>query len=166
MDDALDREQRRVLWAMPSGLYVVGSRHGDQRNAMTLNLAIQVSSRPRRIGIAVANEAFTRRLIDASGLFVLNVLSREHRGAVRKFVKPVEVDEAARTVNGFAFTDSPAGVPVLDIAIAWMECSVHQAIDAGDHVLFLGNVTHARFKEGGEGQDVLRMEDTRMNYGG
>jgi hypothetical protein len=32
-----DKLRRRVLWTMPSGLYVVGSRDGDRRNLMTLN---------------------------------------------------------------------------------------------------------------------------------
>ena len=35
--DEYDRLRRRVLWTMPSGLYVAGSRHGERRNAMTLN---------------------------------------------------------------------------------------------------------------------------------
>jgi flavin reductase (DIM6/NTAB) family NADH-FMN oxidoreductase RutF len=35
--DEYDRLRRRVLWTMPSGLYVVGSRDGERRNAMTLN---------------------------------------------------------------------------------------------------------------------------------
>ena len=32
-----DKLRRRVLWTMPSGLYVVGSRHDGRRNLMTLN---------------------------------------------------------------------------------------------------------------------------------
>ena len=35
--DEYDRLRRRVLWTMPSGLYVVGSRAGERRNLMTLN---------------------------------------------------------------------------------------------------------------------------------
>jgi hypothetical protein len=31
-----DKLRRRVLWTMPSGLYVVGSRAGDRRNLMPL----------------------------------------------------------------------------------------------------------------------------------
>jgi len=38
--DAYDRQRRRVLWTMPSGLYVLGSTDGaERRNAMTLNWA-------------------------------------------------------------------------------------------------------------------------------
>ncbi|CAN5760430.1 hypothetical protein BH20ACT1_BH20ACT1_11200 [soil metagenome] len=36
-----DKLRRRVLWTLPYGLYVVGSRAGDRRNAMTLNWATQ-----------------------------------------------------------------------------------------------------------------------------
>jgi hypothetical protein len=32
-----DKLRRRVLWKMPSGLYLLGSRHGERRNLMTLN---------------------------------------------------------------------------------------------------------------------------------
>ncbi len=37
--DEYDKLRRRVLWTLPYGLYVVGSRAGDRRNAMTLNWA-------------------------------------------------------------------------------------------------------------------------------
>ena len=36
--DAYDRMRRRVLWSLPYGLYVVGSRSGERRNAMDLEL--------------------------------------------------------------------------------------------------------------------------------
>ena len=35
--DDYDKLRRRLLWTFPSGLFVVGSRAGDRRNAMTLN---------------------------------------------------------------------------------------------------------------------------------
>ena len=43
--EAYDKMRRRLLWTMPSGLYVVGSRSGEQRNLMTLNWATPVSFR-------------------------------------------------------------------------------------------------------------------------
>ena len=36
--DEYDRLRRRVLWTMPTGLFVIGSRAGDRRNLMTANL--------------------------------------------------------------------------------------------------------------------------------
>src|SRR6266851_9347206 len=96
-----DKLRRRVLWAMPSGLYVVGSRDGDRRNLMTLNWATQVSSEPKLLGIGVEKEAFTHELIERGRVFSLCIVSREDRAIVRKFTKPVELDSAAMTLNGF-----------------------------------------------------------------
>ena len=160
-----DKLRRRVLWKMPYGLYVVGSRSGDRYNLMTLNWATQVSFDPKLVGIGVEKEAYTHQLIAEGGVFSLNILSREDRAIVRKFVKPVEVDAAARTLNGFAFHDGPSGAPVLDQAVAFVDCQVRQPVDCGGHTFFIGEVVAAAF-QADEESEVLRMEDTRMSYGG
>lgn len=161
-----DKLRRRVLWTMPSGLYVLGSRAGDRRNAMTLNWATQVSSDPKLLAVSVEKHAFSHELIVAGGAFTLNVVDREDRAIVRKFTKPVDVDTGARTLNGFAYSDAPVtGAPVLDQAVAWVDCRVHDTVDVGDHSLFLGEVVDAAFGKAEE-TPVLRMEDTRMSYGG
>ena len=160
-----DRLRRRVLWTMPSGLYVVGSRAGDRRNAMTLNWATQVGADPKVLAIAVEKAAFTHELISESGAFSLCVIDREDRAIVRTFTKPVEVDTAARTLNGFPYHDGATGAPILDQAVAYVECTVSQAVEVGDHTLFLGLIVDAGFQKP-EDTPVLRMEDTRMNYGG
>jgi flavin reductase (DIM6/NTAB) family NADH-FMN oxidoreductase RutF len=165
--DEYDRLRRRVLWKMPSGLYVVGSTDkAERRNGMTLNWATQVSFEPKWIGIGVERDARTHELIEASGVFSLGLIDREDRAIVRKFTKPVDVDLAARTLNGFAYLDGPAtGAPVLAQCVAYIECEVRQPVAVGDHTLFLGEVVNAAFLRD-EDTDVLRMEDTRMNYGG
>jgi flavin reductase (DIM6/NTAB) family NADH-FMN oxidoreductase RutF len=165
--DEYDRLRRRVLWKMPSGLYVVGSTDkGERRNGMTLNWASQVSFEPKLLGISVEKEAFTHELIAAAGVFVLNIIDREDRAIVRKFTKPVDVDLAAQTLNGFDYFDGPAtGAPVLSQAVAYLECEVRNPVDVGNHTLFLGEVVNTAFLKD-EDTDVLRMEDTRMNYGG
>lgn len=163
--DDYDRLRRRILWKMPSGLYVVGSRHGDRRNAMTLNWATQLAFDPKYVGIGVEHEALTHELVRAGGSFSLCLLSREDRAIVRKFTKPVEVDVAARTLNGFAFHERTTGAPVLDQAVAFLDCEVRQAIEVGAHTFFIGEVVDCGFQLAEE-TEVLRMEDTRMNYGG
>jgi flavin reductase (DIM6/NTAB) family NADH-FMN oxidoreductase RutF len=160
-----DKLRRRVLWKMPYGLYVVGSRAGDRRNLMTLNWATQVAFEPKLVGIGVEREAFTHELITEGGVFSLNLVNREDRAIVRKFVKPVEADLGAMTLNGFPFHDGPTGAPVLDQAVAYVDCRVRQAVETGGHTFFIGEVVEARF-QAGEDTEVLRMEDTRMSYGG
>ncbi len=164
-DDAYDRLRRRVFWSMPSGLYLVGSGTGERKNAMSLNWATQVSSTPKQLGIAVSKTALTHQLIDDDQAFALNIIPREERAVVRKFVKPAEYDAANSTLNGFQFHAEATGAPVLDLAAAYLDCELRQTVDVGDHSLFIGEVVAAGFSRP-EDTLVLRMEDTRMNYGG
>lgn len=163
-----DRLRRRILWSMPSGLYVVGSRAGERHNLMTANWVTQVSFDPKIVAVSVEREALTHELILAGRGFTINLVDREDRAIVRKFVKPAEFDAKARTLNGFAFQEASTGAPVLDQALAWLDCALRQSVESGGHTLFLGEVVDAGFREGvGDGDlAVLRMEDTRMNYGG
>ena len=71
-----------------------------------------------------------------------------------------------RALNGFPFREGRStGVPILVQAVAWMECRVSQEVACGNHTFFIGEVVDSGF---GKAEDtlVLRMEDTRMNYGG
>jgi flavin reductase (DIM6/NTAB) family NADH-FMN oxidoreductase RutF len=163
--DAYDRLRRRVLWSLPSGLYLLGSRAGDRRNLMTINWVTQVSFDPKLIGVGVEKTAFTHELVTEGQVFSLSTIDREDRAIVRKFTKPTEWDAAASTLNGFAVHEAATGAPVLSQAVAYVDCEVRQAVEVGNHTFFLGEVVDTAFlKE--EDTPVLRMEDTRMNYGG
>lgn len=164
--DEYDKLRRRVLWSLPYGLYVLGSRHGERRNLMTLSFCSQVSFDPKLIGVGIEKTAITHELVSASGLFTLNTIDREDRSVVRKLAKPAEIDEAARTASGFPFHDAAVtGAPVLDAAVAVVECEVRNPVDCGGHTFFIAEVLNAAFQRP-EDTPVLRMEDTRMNYGG
>ena len=161
-----DKLRRRVLWTMPSGLYLVGSRSGDERNLMTLNWGTQVSFEPKLVAISVEQTAVTHRLISGGRAFSLCILDREDRAIVRKFAKPAELDLATMTLNGFEFRDgNVTGAPVLSQAAAWQECRVQNEVPCGHHTLFVGEIVDCGFEKSEE-TPVLRMEDTRMNYGG
>lgn len=160
-----DKLRRRVLWTLPTGLYVLGSRAGERRNAMTISWVTQVSFDPKLVGVGVERTALTHELVTAGGRFSLCTVDREDRAIVRRFTKPVEVDLGAMTLNGFAFHDGTTGVPVLDQSPAFLECEVRHALDFGNHTLFLAEVVDCGF-QADEATPVLRMEDTRMSYGG
>src|SRR4051794_23268979 len=89
-----DKLRRRLLWTFPSGLYVIGSRDGDRRNAMTANWCSQVSFEPKLVAVSVEKAAVTHDLVAGGGAFTVNTIDREDRAIVRKFTKPVEVDES------------------------------------------------------------------------
>lgn len=161
-----DKLRRRVLWKFPTGLYVLGSCAGDRRNGMTASWVMQVSFEPKLVAVSVEKDALTNELVAEGGSFSVNLIHREDRAIIRKFTKPADVDAAAMTLNGFPFSDPfPGGPPVLDQAIAFVVCAVRQSVDCGGSTLFVGEVVDAGFQRPEE-TDVLRMEDTRMNYGG
>lgn len=161
-----DKLRRRVMWTMPYGLYVLGSTDGDRRrNAMTINWVTQVSFDPKLIGVGIESTAYTHELVEAGGCFSLCIIDREDRAIVRKFTKPVDVDLDARTLNGFEYTEAATGAPVLAQSVAYLDCRVTQRVAAGEHGFFIGEVVDAAFYKA-EDTPVLRMEDTRMNYGG
>jgi flavin reductase (DIM6/NTAB) family NADH-FMN oxidoreductase RutF len=167
-----DRLRRRLMWKMPSGLYLLGSVAGERRNLMTLNWATQVAHEPKLLAVSVQMSAVTHALIDEGGVFCLNILKRSDRSVVRKFVKPVEpaeveVDGTGRgAMRQVEVTRDVTGAPILVEALGWLDCEVRQKLALGTHSLFVGEVVGFGFGEGGEEAEVLRMEDTKMNYGG
>ena len=163
--DAYDRLRRRVLWTLPSGLYLLGSRAGDRRNLMTINWVTQVSFDPKLIGVGIEKTAVTHELVTEGGVFSLSTIDREDRAIVRKFTKPCEWDPEAQTLNGFATHEAATGAPILSQAVAYLDCEVRQAVEVGNHTFFLGEVVDTAFLKDEE-TPVLRMEDTRMNNGG
>jgi flavin reductase (DIM6/NTAB) family NADH-FMN oxidoreductase RutF len=170
-DDVDDRLRRRVLWSMPTGLYVVGSRAGERRNLMTANLAVQVATEPKLVAVAIDTAAVTWRLLSDGACFSLSLLSRDDRAVVRRFVKPVPgeqisvVEGVAVSMAGEDVAEAVTGAPYLVRAIAWLDCEVRRRVPLGSHELFVGEVVAVGGPEG-DVPPVLRMEDTRMNYGG
>jgi len=69
LDDEL---LNKVTWKIPNALALIGSRAGDERNAMTASWITQLSMEPVLIGVAVDNEAVTCRLITDGGSFTVN----------------------------------------------------------------------------------------------
>ncbi len=173
--DAYDRLRRRVLWSLPTGLYLIGSAgelDGELRhNLMTANLVLQVATDPKLVAVAVEHEALTRRLIEAGAAFAVSVLRREDRATVRRFVKPVTElvmgpDGRPTEMAGHAVLSAPSGSPVLAWAASWIDCRLHALQPLGSHDLCIGEVVAVEGPKDGEPAEILRMEDTKMNYGG
>jgi flavin reductase (DIM6/NTAB) family NADH-FMN oxidoreductase RutF len=166
--DEFDRHRRRVLWAFPTGLYLVGSRHGDEVNLMTANLVVQVCVEPKLVAVALERDSVTARLVRGGGAFTVSLLSRDDRGVIRRFVKPVvdvtrAPDGAVVSLSGHPVAEvGAARIPVLGAALGYVYCGLGSSEDLGSHVLCIGEVVEV----GGEPSGVLRMEDTRMHYGG
>lgn len=153
---------------MPHGLYLLGSRSGDRRNLMTTTWVTQVSHDPKLIGASVERDALTHELIASGRSFTVSLLARGDRAVVRHFVRPAVFDEGARTLSGLSFSDAQvSGAPIPDAAVAWLDCSLERSVELGSHTLFIGQVVDAAITDAVDQlTELLRVEDTRMNYGG
>ncbi len=157
-----DELLNRVTWKIPNPLVLIGSRAGDERNAMTATWVTQLSMEPVLIGVGVDNTAVTHRLITDGGSFTVNLWNAEDTRVFVKFSKPAEDDGNA--LNGRAVQAATTGAPVFDEAVAWMDCAVRQAVDLGTHTLFVGEVVDAQIND--DAARPASTQDTRMKYGG
>jgi flavin reductase (DIM6/NTAB) family NADH-FMN oxidoreductase RutF len=178
-DDGI-AQRRRLLWAMPTGLYVLGSTAGERGpyNLMTCSLAVQVATTPCVVAVAVEAAAQTHAAMAATGVATLCVLRRDQRALVRRFVKPVEdvaTDERGRPValNGVAVSVAPSGAPFLVDAAGCLDLRVLADQRFESHTLFCCEVVAAAVADvvlegpaSARVAEILRMEDTKMSYGG
>lgn len=152
----------KVTWKIPNALVLVGSRSGDDWNAMTTSWVTQVAQDPVLIGIGVDTLAITHRLIESGGSFTVNLWNAENTRPFVKFSKPATKD--GMTLNGYPITEGRTGAPVFEDAVAWMECEVRQAVDCGSHTFFIGELVAAGVND--DEATPASMSDTRMKYGG
>ena len=151
-----------VTWKIPNALALVGSRAGDERNAMTTSWITQLAQDPVLIGVGVDVEAVTHRLITDGGSFTVNLWDAEDTKVFVKFSKPATDDGS--TLNGRAVRPATTGAPVFEDAVAWMDCEVRHSLPLGSHTLFVGEVVDAAINN--PEATVASMRDTRMKYGG
>lgn len=130
---------------------------------MTHNWAMQVATKPKLLAISVRKDALTHELVSQGSAFSLSFVRREDRVLARTFTKPA-VEGGDGSLSGVAVRAGSTGAPVLTQAAAWLECEVRDELDAGDHTLFVGEVVDCSAPD--ESAPVLRVEDTRLNYGG
>lgn len=160
---ALDDELiNKVTWKIPNALALVGSRAGDEWNAMTTSWITQLSMEPVLIGIGVDKTAVTHRLISDGGSFTVNLWAADDTRVFVKFSKPAKFEEM--TLNGRAVSEGVTGAPVFDEAIAYVDCEVRHTYELGSHTLFIGEVIDAGLRDADARS--ASMSDTRMKYGG
>ena len=140
-------EFRRVIGHFATGVTVVTTLRPDGGPCgLTASAVCSVSLDPTLLLVSVDRSSKTHACIDAAGHFAVNVLA-DGRGETlaRRFSQEGEAEEK---FNGVAYRVESTGAPVLDDALAWMDCRVAERYAGGDHTLFLGEVVHADATEG------------------
>lgn len=149
-----------ALEQLSYGLYVIGSKNGDEVNGMTANWLTQVSFDPRMVAVAVEQQSHTLANIRASNVFSVNLIAEEDTNLIEKFVEPQE--RAGNKLGDVPFRPEDTGCPILDQAIAWIDCEVVQSVMAGDHELVIGRVVNGGQNREG---DPLTLREMGWSYG-
>lgn len=130
---------RRVMGHFVTGVTVVTALDGDRPSGITVNALSSVSLEPPLVVIALDRRRFLTPIVRASGRYGVNILSEDQQALSDCFAgAPVEPGREA--FCGAAWRPGVTGVPLLDGAIATIECAVVESFSVGDHDLFIGRV--------------------------
>jgi 3-hydroxy-9,10-secoandrosta-1,3,5(10)-triene-9,17-dione monooxygenase reductase component len=137
--NASNDDFRSVIGQFVTGVTVVTALDGDRPQGITVNALASVSLDPPLVMIALGHKRFIVPTVDASGRFAVNILAEDQQWLSDCFAG-ANVTPDRDAFCGAAWRPGESGLPVLDGAIAAIECEVQERITAGDHVLYLGRV--------------------------
>ncbi|MDI1443147.1 flavin reductase family protein [Polyangium sp. 6x1] len=135
-------ELRRVLGQFATGVTVVTTRHEGVPQGMTANSFTSVSLDPPLVLFCADKRARSGMLVAAAGCFAINVLAEEQRHLSDLFAGK-GTDEQRRALLDEIGQEAVTGAPLLPGTLGWLDCRLDRAIDAGDHVVFFGEVVAA-----------------------
>ena len=135
-------EFRVVMGHFATGISVVTTFDGGSPSGITVNAFSSVSLEPALVMVALDRGRFITPMVRATGRYAVNVLGAEQQALSDCFAHaPARPGELGREAFcGASWHAGPTGLPLLDGAIATLECSVEETFSAGDHDLFIGRV--------------------------
>lgn len=137
MTDPRDPQHfRTVLGHFPTGVAAVTSIGEDGAPiGMIVGSFTSVSLDPPLVAFLPAKQSSTAPKIVGSGRFLVNVLGADQEPVSRAFAAA-----GGSKFDSVGWTRSPGGLPLLDDAVAWIECDLEAVHEAGDHHIVVGKV--------------------------
>ena len=135
---------RAAMRRFPAGVCVLTLRRPF---GVTVGSLVSVSLDPPLVAVAIGLDSQAHELIRDEGGFALSLLSGEQEALAQRFARsmpPIALFE------GVAARDGARG-PLLEGALAWLECTVDAEHRAGDHTIFVGAVERIELGADGTG---------------
>ncbi|NRF07078.1 flavin reductase family protein [Agrobacterium pusense] len=130
------RALRDAFGAFMTGVTVVTTTNAEgDPIGFTANSFSSVSLDPPLLLVCLAKSSRNYQTLMTAPGFAVNILSEDQKDVSNTFARPVE--------DRFAAVDwqkGPFGSPVFAGVAAWFDCSAHDRVDAGDHVILIGKV--------------------------
>lgn len=130
------RELRNTMGLFATGVTVITTKDATGKPfGLTANAFSSLSLDPPLLLICVDKKVDCYACFDESKVFVVNFLAREQEELSTRFAtKGIEKFE------GVPYTLGTLGVPLLDGALAHLECKVAAGYEGGDHTIYTGEV--------------------------
>ena len=143
---------RKALGCFATGVTIItvdleGEGHGEV-HGMTANAFTSVSLDPLLVLVCVDHSTRTHSHLQAKKRFGINVLSADQRAISEYYARPDRSHEHAETEAGARFDRTAHGTPMLRGSLAYLECRLHSAEEAGDHTIFIAEVEDVVVRDG------------------
>ena len=138
---------RDTLARLPAGVVLLSTRGGDGFRGLTVTSFTSVSLAPPLVLVCLDRLAATRDAVLEHGAFTASLLSRGQQFFADRFSGQAPAADPAWREVPHRLGEN--GLPIVDGAVAWIECRVHSRQEAGDHDIVVGAVT-AVGRGGGE----------------
>ena len=131
------RQLRQAFGSFATGVTVVTARDADGNPiGFTANSFTSVSLEPPLLLVCLAKTSSNIGHFSRASRFAVNILGEAQKDVSNRFASKVE-DRFAET-NWCEGTD---GTPLINDAVAWFDCATDNLVDAGDHVILIGQIT-------------------------
>ena len=135
---------RRVIGSFMSGVVVITASDGDVPHGMTVSAVSSLSMDPPMLLACLNTASRTQEVVTRTGVFAVNILAHGQGDLAARFARSGLPDK----FDGVGVRRGQTGVPLLDGALAVIECRVAEVVTGGTHRVFLGRVVHAEAGEG------------------
>lgn len=133
---------RSVLGHFASGIVIVTSGHDSAPVGLTAQSFTSLSLDPPLVLFCPSRSSTTWPRVRQAGRFCVNVLGEHQREACRQFATPGE-----DKFGGVDWSWNRNGLPEVTGCIAYIDCTLHNVYDGGDHEIAIGLVADLRIGE-------------------
>jgi flavin reductase (DIM6/NTAB) family NADH-FMN oxidoreductase RutF len=141
-------EFRRAMGCFATGVTIITLDLEGEVHGMTANAFASVSLDPMLVLICVDHSTRTHAHLHAKKRFGINVLGEDQRAISEYYARPERTHERAEEEAGARFDRTKHGTPMLHGSLAYLECRLHSAQEAGDHTVFIAEVQDVVVREG------------------
>jgi 3-hydroxy-9,10-secoandrosta-1,3,5(10)-triene-9,17-dione monooxygenase reductase component len=134
---------KAVMGSFATGVTIVTATEDDLPVGFTCQSFVSLSLEPPLVALAPARTSTSWPRIRNAGAFCVNVLAEDQSDVCLAFAR-----SGADKFSGLDWTFGPAGTPRLASCLAWVDCDLEIAHDAGDHELVIGRVVDLQVGHG------------------